>query len=104
MEITHEIMAAYADGTLPQNLLPEVRRYLATHPNELEQVIRLMDATHPEQAEDYPIITGLSTLGCASIASSGAAFALPLFCKTSRPKVRQTDIQSNLTNLLNDIL
>ena len=46
MTITDEILAAYADGTLPEDQLPEVRRYLSEHPEELEQIIILMDRFH----------------------------------------------------------
>ena len=46
MVINDEILAAYVDGTLPQDQVEEVRQYLASHPQELEQVVRMMD--------DYP--------------------------------------------------
>lgn len=46
MVINDEILAAYVDGTLPQDQVEEVRQYLASHPQELEQLVRVMD-TNP---------------------------------------------------------
>lgn len=103
MEITHEILAAYADGTLSENLLPEVRKYLATHPEELDQVLLLMDTSHPvDDTQEQAILSPVC--GKASIASSGAAFVVSKANHTSRPKPRKLNIQSKLTNLLDEIL
>jgi hypothetical protein len=46
MIITDEILAAYIDRTLPQNQVEEVRQYLASHPQEMEMMVKLMDTYH----------------------------------------------------------
>ena len=52
MIITNEILAAYIDGTLPQNQVEEVRHYLAAHPQEMEQMVRAIDAFPRDTEED----------------------------------------------------
>lgn len=106
MMITDEILAAYIDGTLPTNQSEEVRKYLATHPQELEQMVKLMDA-FPYDPEDNDLNKGdsmLYDLKKPSIASSGSAFVVRSVHKASPTKVRETNIQTNLTNLLNEII
>lgn len=105
MEITHEILAAYADGTLSKNLLPEVRKYLATHPEELDQVLLLMDTSHPVEEQNLFESTG-ATVGktYTLLSQSAAAFVPPAKRQQKNPSVREMNIQSNLTNLLNDLI
>lgn len=104
MIITDEILAAYVDGTLPLNQVEEVRQYLATHPQEMEQVVKLMD-NFPREADEQTTVIGDSVCGmCASpLAASGAAFIAKQIRKAAAPKIRKTNIQANLSNLLNEI-
>ena len=46
----------------------------------------------------------LCNLQNSSIASSGAAFVVKNISPTTHPKIRKADIQTNLTNLLNEII
>ncbi len=43
MEITNEVLAAYAAGKVSEEARKAVRRYLTEHPEELETVMRCMD-------------------------------------------------------------
>lgn len=108
MEITHEILAAYADGTLPESMLPEVRQYLATHPQELDQVLLLMDTEHPNlETEDQSLFAAAGVaLGMTPslLSMSVAAFVPPTKQQKKTPSVRKMNIQSNLTDLLNDLI
>lgn len=105
MTITDEILAAYADGTLPEELLPAVRRYLSEHPEELSEVIHLMDValTLPEDSEinyDSPTYEGSST---SLLGNSAAAFVAPKKNMPSVIKHKSVDIQQNLDNLLSEL-
>lgn len=105
MIITDEILAAYIDGTLPQNQVEEVRQYLASHPQKMEQMVRAMDAFPREAEEDYSISqAALCNLKNSNIASSGAAFVVKsVKSKTNHP-IRKTNIQANLTHLLSELI
>ena len=110
MEITHEILAAYADGTLPEDMLSEVRLYLAAHPDELDQVLLLMDTSHPEEENTEQAvlspICGAAAMAApgALLAASGAAFMIAQPFKAKRAKPQKANIQSNLSNLLNELI
>ena len=43
MEITNELLAAYAEGKVSESERDAVRQYLATHPEQLETVMIMMD-------------------------------------------------------------
>ena len=105
MIITDEILAAYVDGTLPQNQVEDVRQYLAAHPQEMEQVLKLMDS-FPRETDDQAPSIGDTVCGmCASpLAASGAAFVAKRMRPAAPSQIRQTNIQANLSNLLNEIL
>lgn len=105
MVINDEILAAYVDGTLPQNQVEDVRQYLAAHPQEMEQVLKLMDS-FPRETDEQTASIGDAVCGmCASpLAASGAAFIAKRIRPAAAPKIRQTNIQANLSNLLNEIL
>lgn len=104
MKITNEILAAYIDGTLPQNQVKDVRHFIATHPQELEQMVRAMD-DFPRGAKEETIGIGDTVCGMSSspLAASGAAFVAKHISKAPTPQIRQTNIQANLSNLLNEI-
>lgn len=106
MVINDEILAAYVDGTLPQDQVEEVRQYLASHPQELEQLVRVMD-DYPRETkdeEDNLSQATLSDLKNSNIATSGAAFAAKFITPTACPQIHHADIQANLTHLLNELI
>lgn len=78
MEITNELLAAYAEGHVSTEERDAVRKYLAENPSELESIMMMMD-------EDYEIepITeedcGEQTLA-AAIAETGAAYVSGVSC------------------------
>ncbi len=106
MIINNEILAAYVDGMLSPSQTEEVRQYLAAHPQEMEQMVKLMD-TFPRETKDEEEGMSQATL-CnlqdSNIASSGAAFVVKSISSATPPKIRKTNIQANLTNLLNEII
>ena len=105
MIINDEILAAYADGMLSPSRTEEVRRYLASHPQEMEQMVKLMD-NFPRETKDEDDSMSQATL-CnlqnSNIASSGAAFVVKS-SHTIHPKIRKANIQANLTHLLNELI
>ena len=106
MVINDEILAAYVDGTLPPDQTEEVRLYIATHPQEMEQIVKIMD-TFPRETkdeEDGMFQATLCNLQNSNIASSGAAFVVKNSSPTTRHKIRKADIHANLTHLLNEII
>ena len=106
MIINDEILAAYVDGMLSPSQTEEVRQYLATHPEEMEQMVKLMD-TFPRETneeEDNLSQATLSDLKNSNIATSGAAFAAKFITPTACPQIHHADIQANLTHLLNELL
>lgn len=50
MDITNELLAAYAEGKVTDEERNEIRSYLVKHPEELESVMIMMD-------EDYDILS-----------------------------------------------
>lgn len=106
MIINDEILAAYVDGMLSPSQTEEVRQYLASHPQEMEQMVKLMDHFPRETKDEEEGMSQatLCNLQNSSIASSGAAFVVKNISPTTHPKIRKADIQTNLTNLLNEII
>ena len=106
MIINDEILAAYVDGMLSPSQTEEVRQYLASHPQEMEQMVQLMDHFPRETKDEEEGMSQatLCNLQNSSIASSGAAFVVKNISPTTHPKIRKADIQTNLTNLLNEII
>lgn len=51
MEITNELLAAYAEGNVSDSERNEVRQYLIDHPDELETVMMMMDKDLDIQSE-----------------------------------------------------
>lgn len=43
MEITNELLAAYAEGNVTPEERKQVREYLVEHPSQLESVVMMMD-------------------------------------------------------------
>ena len=52
MDITNELLAAYAEGNVSDSERTAVRQYLAEHPEELESVMIMMDEDFDIQLED----------------------------------------------------
>ena len=52
MEITNELLAAYAEGNVSESERKAVRQYLINHPNQLETVMMMMDEDYDVQLND----------------------------------------------------
>ena len=52
MEITSELLAAYAEGNVSESERNAVRQYLADHPDQLESVAIMMDEDFDIQLEE----------------------------------------------------
>lgn len=52
MEITNELLAAYAQGNVSESERKAVRQYLTDHPEQLETVMIMMDEDYDIQLED----------------------------------------------------
>ena len=106
MIINDEILAAYVDGMLSPSQTEEVRQYLVSHPQEMEQMVKLMDNFPREIKEEEGDMSQatLCNLQNSNIASSGAAFVVKSISSATRPKMRKANIQANLTHLLNEII
>lgn len=46
MEITNELLAAYAEGNVTPEERKQVRQYLTEHPDQLESVMLMMDSDY----------------------------------------------------------
>jgi hypothetical protein len=54
MEITNELLAAYAEGNVSESERKAVRQYLIDHPEELESIMIMMDEDFDIQLDDMP--------------------------------------------------
>ena len=52
MEISNELLAAYAEGNVSESERDVVRQYLMENPDELESVLMMMDEDYDIQLED----------------------------------------------------
>lgn len=107
MDISNEMIAAYAEGSLPEEYLPLVRKYLSEHPDELEDVLLLMDSSLP--SSELIDGTGISKV------SSNNIIMLPrthpaqdegcvLAKEMSGSYRKKNEILSNITKLLKEIM
>jgi len=51
MEITNELLAAYAEGNVSPEERKQVRQYLTEHPSQLESVMLMMDSDNDLEAK-----------------------------------------------------
>lgn len=82
MEITNEILAAYAEGKVSVEERNQVREYLMQHPSKLESVMTVMDEDYELELCDADDLFSVEKSGVSSkvqsfsdIALSAAAFA-----------------------------
>jgi len=98
MIITDEILAAYVDGTLPQSHVEAVRQYLATHPQEMETVVRLMD----RDPVSLPKSTKRKQQAMPKSERSFACYASPM-AKKDAPTRKKRTIMDNIDSLFDQI-
>ena len=107
MDISNEMIAAYAEGTLPKEYLPFVRKYLSEHPDELEEVLLLMDSSLP--SSDLIEDISLSKVCTDSALTSLKTRRTPIDgCRLAKEMSgsyrKKNEILSNITKLLKEIM
>ena len=112
MNISNELLAAYAAGNVTNDERNAVRQYLAEHPQELESVMMMMDEDY-ELVLDYVEESDFFVDGkhmadsFHDIALSAAAFAPRMSCmnhnSVSRTTSDRNSFSQQLDELLNDI-
>lgn len=80
MEITNELLAAYAEGLVSKEERDAVRKYLAENPSELESIMMMMDEDYeiePKTEEkcggkdvSFPTLSAMSAIHAVSFAPS----------------------------------
>lgn len=116
MEITDELLAAYAEGNLTEPERNAVRQYLTENPEQLETVMMLMDKdselcledgeSGEEKAflaESAGALAGAASLG--GVLFSAAAFApcTKMIKKSKPPKLVKSGFNKRLDGLLDDL-
>ena len=123
MNISNELLAAYAAGNVTNDERNAVRQYLAEHPQELESVMMMMDEDYeldPYADEDYSSqnfnigsMAHVDEESFSDIALSAAAFA-PACSMENNVMLKSSNIEtpghadkpsfsSQLGNLLDEI-
>lgn len=113
MEITNELLAAYAEGNVSDQERKAVRQYLAENPNEMETVLMMMDDDYGLELDDEVLDETAEEISLSDkdsfsdICYSAAAFA-PKEIPISRAdrgveKVRKRSFQENLGDLLKEL-
>ncbi len=112
MEITIELLAAYAEGKVSDAERNAVRQYLANHPAQLETVMTMMDEDYDIALQDEIEDTSATNSVCpkdsfADICYSAAAFApriTPLKTHVESPRhADKKTFNQHLDELLDDI-
>lgn len=118
MEITNEILAAYAEGKVSVEERNQVRKYLMQHPSKLESVIAMMDEDYELELCDvddsFPVEesgTSGKVQSFSDIALSAAAFApMCAECESPQPNmkkaglsVRKGSFSERMNKLLNEL-
>ena len=109
MNISNELLAAYAAGNVTNDERNAVRQYLAEHPQELESVMMMMDEDYELELDDVGennfLVDGQH--GADSfhdIALSAAAFAPQMSCQNHNTVSRTTCKRNNFHQRLDDLL
>lgn len=118
MEITDELLAAYAEGNVTEPERNAVRQYLTENPEQLETVMMLMDKDSElclddgesgedkaSLAESAGVMAGAASLG--GVLFSAAAFApcvMPKMIKKPKPpKLVKGGFNKRLDSLLDEL-
>ena len=112
MNISNELLAAYAAGNVTNDERNSVRQYLAEHPQELESVMMMMDDDYEldlDDAEENDFFVDGKHMADSfhDIALSAAAFApqtsFPNHNSVSRTTGGRNSFNQQLDELLDDI-
>ncbi|MBE6253945.1 MAG: hypothetical protein E7105_00270 [Prevotella sp.] len=79
MDITSELLAAYAEGNVSDSERKAVRQYLVDNPDELETIMMMMDEDYDLDIEDEAEVEDIASASdegtFSDICYSAAAFA-----------------------------
>lgn len=111
MEITNELLAAYAEGNVSESERKAVRLYLTEHPNQLETVMMMMDEDYDLSFDDETAIEDVASASSegsfSDICYSAAAFAprvVPMKNSIESPKpIEKNCFDDRLGELLDEL-
>lgn len=112
MNISNELLAAYAEGNVSNDERNAVRQYLAENPQELESVMMMMDEDYDLELDnasrsDCYVGGGLGEDTFHDIALSSAAFAPQTSCishNIDSNTTKRSSFDEQLNELLNDVM
>lgn len=112
MEITNQLLAAYAEGNVSNEERSAVRQYLTEHPDQLETVMMMMDEDYELEADSEDDVGDLAQSkmkdSFSDICYSAAAFAPRVMPMKSiikgSPKLEKSNFRKRLDDLLDDII
>lgn len=112
MEITNQLLAAYAEGNVSNEERSAVRQYLTEHPDQLETVMMMMDEDYELEADIEDDVDNLAQSNTkdsfSNICYSAAAFAPRVMPMKSiikgPPKLEKSNFNKRLDDLLDDII
>lgn len=108
MEITNELLAAYAEGNVTESERNTVRQYLVDNPDQLETIMMMMDEDYDLNLENETEVEDVASASCeesfSDICYSAAAFA-PHIISDNRMIERSKNIYNKgLNQCLGDLL
>ena len=112
MEISNELLAAYAEGKVSESERDVVREYLMENPDELESVLMMMDEDYEldldDETELEDVASASSEESFSDICYSAAAFAPPRAqiskCNIESPRhVDKKSFNERLDELLDEL-
>ena len=112
MEITNELLAAYAERNVSEHERNAVRQYLTDNPDELETMIMMMDKDFELEVDDEDDVGDRVQLNIKDsffdICYSAAAFAPRVIPMNNTikdpPKIGKSIFNKRLDDLLDDII
>ena len=119
MEITNELLAAYAEGNVTPEERKAVREYLTEHPSQLESVMMMMDEDYGMEVDsktdfswlensnsiaEIAAAKGISQNGTFSnIIKKGAEFTRKIANKCTEHTKKDKSFNAQLNKLIDDI-
>ena len=100
MKITHEILALYAEGKASPQQRDAVRHYLTVHPEEMENILLMMDddlAINQNMPIDTPVISQRPQL-----TMTAAAFNMSI--SAHHESAKKCNSQKTISQCLDDLL
>lgn len=107
MEITNELLAAYAEGNVSESERDAVRQYLVDNPDELETIMIMMDDDYEiclnDETDEENVIPSNDDL-FSDIGYSSAAFAPRKHQKRKNETSSSYKKRKNFNQLIDELL